>query len=773
MTIHLRKTPVAFALLCALPAVSAAASAQPGLALRMQTSLAGVSSGKSGDPAPMYLEADRIQGHSDRETEALGDARARSRGQAFSADWMRFDTRYNELTAIGNVRFEQGAYVVEGLRLRYDLDTERGVMERARYFLSPRTTGNLPIVGSSGGAKPAFDGRGVADRVLFEGPGQFHAQQASFTTCEPGNDSWYINSKDLQIYHDQGVGVAHNATVDFKNTPIFYAPYFSFPLHQERKSGFLAPRYGSSSTSGFEVSTPYFWNMAPNYDMTLTPRVLSKRGLQLRSEFRYLQPDYRGELHYEILPSDRVTERSRQLFTLKHTQTLWNGWSGALDINKVSDSKYFTDLSTSVGLTSQTYLTRQGSLSRGGAWGNGGTYAFNGLIQGWQTLQTDPLAPLVPPYSRRPQLTLTAQRLDTLRGDFNFESSYTDFYHPTLVSGKRVVAYPSLTFPLQTAAAFITPKIGVHMTRYFIDPKTSALPDTSRLLPTFTTIAGLNFERNANIFGNAYTQTLEPTAYYVYIPYRNQSNIPNFESGLQDVNFATMFSENRFSGNDRISDANQITMGVRSRLINPNTGFELVRAAIAQRYSFRGQQVSLPGVAPPDNQGARSDLLAALSGTIAPNLTMDAGWQYNVDNHQTQRTTISTRYQPQQGKLLNLAYRQSVSSSVRQVDVSGQWPIFRKWSAVGRWNYSLIDKRALEAVGGMEYDGGCFVFRVVAHRLSTAIAATSTSIFMELELNGVARVGSNSLDLLRRNVTGYTRLDPYATRPSEYFVPER
>jgi LPS-assembly protein len=730
----------------------------------------GVPDNKAGKPAPIYMEADRVQGFGDRETEASGNSRARSRGQAFTSDWMRFDHRYNELTAIGNVHFEQGAFTVDGPRLRYDLDTERGVMEGARYLISPRATGNLP---TASGAAPSFNGRGTAERILFEGPGQFHAQRANFTTCEPGDNAWNIRTEDLQIYHDKGVGVARNATVEFKNVPFFYSPYFSFPLHQERKSGFLAPRYGSSSNSGFEVSAPYFWNMAPNYDLTVTPRVLSKRGLQLRNDFRYLQPTYRGEFHYEILPSDRVYDGTRQLFTMKHTHTLWNGWSGTLDINKVSDSKYFTDLSTSVALTSQTYLTRQGSLSRGGAWGNGGTYSFTGLIQSWQTLQTDPLAPLTPPYSRRPQLSLVAQRLDTWRGDFNFESNYTDFAHPTLVRGKRIVAYPSMTFPLQTPAISVTPKIGLHMTRYSIDRSNSTLPDTTRVLPTFTTLGSMTLERNANIFGNAYTQTLEPTAYYVYIPYRDQSNIPNFESGLQDINFATIFSENQYSGHDRINDANQLTLGVRSRLINPNTGFEVLRAGLAQRYYFKAQQVTLPGEQARNNQSARSDLLAALSGTIAPNLTVDLGWQYNTDTRQTQRTTIAARYQPQQGKLLNLAYRQSESASIRQIDVSGQWPIAKNWNAVGRWNYSVQDKRTLEGVAGMEYDGGCFIFRVVAHRLSTATSTANTSIFLELELNGVTRVGSNSLDLLRRNISGYTRHDPHASRPNEYFVPER
>lgn len=739
----------------------------------MQTAIAELPGSKPSVPTPVYMEGDRVQGHSERETEVLGNARARAKGHAISADWLRFDSRYNELTAIGNVRLEQGAYVAEGVRLRYDFDTEQGVMERARYFLSPRGNINLPVSGKASESRLPMNGRGSADRIVFEGPGQFQAQQASFTTCEPGSDEWYFRAKDLRIYQEQGVGVARNATVDFRGTPIFYAPYFSFPLQQERKSGFLAPHYGSTSASGFEVSVPYFWNLAPNYDLTITPRVLSKRGLQLRNDFRYLQSNYRGEIHFEILPNDQTSDRTRQLFALKHTQTLWNDWAATLDVNKVSDSKYFTDLSTSVGLTSQTYLPRQGTLSRGGTWGNGGTYAFNGLVQSWQTLQTDPLAPLTPPYSRRPQLSLTAQRFNTFGGDFNFEGSYTDFDHPTLVRGKRVLAYPSMTFPFQAAAGLITPKIGLHMTRYTIDPQTSTLPDASRVLPTFTTIARLNFERKANIFGNAYTQTLEPMAYYVYIPYRNQSRMPNFDSGLQDINFATVFTENQFSGHDRINDANQLTLGVRSRLINPNNGFEVVQAGLAQRYYFKGQEVTLPGIAARNNQSARSDLLAALSGTVAPHLTMDLGWQYNTDTQQTQRTTIAARYQPQQGKLLNLAYRQSIASSIRQWDVSGQWPIAGRWNAVGRWNYSIQDRRTLEAVAGMEYDGGCFIFRLVGNRISTATSAANTAIFMELELNGVTRVGSNSMDLLRRNIAGYTRQDPYASRANEYFVPER
>ena len=766
MTYPWRKSPLALALLCALPA---ATHAQQSLPLRMQDTITGVPEAKSDTPAPIYMEADRIQGSAERETEASGNARARSRGQAFSADWMRFDHTSNEITAIGNVRFEQGAYVSDGLRLRYGIDTERGVMEGVRFWINPRTTGNLPIAGST---TPTFDGRGTAEQVLFEGPGVFRAQQASFTTCEPGDDGWLIRSKDLQLYRDKGEGVARDATIELEGTTIFYAPYFSFPLHRERKSGFLTPHFGSSSGSGFELSVPYFWNLAPNYDLTLTPRVMSKRGLQMRSEFRYLQPNYDGKIFYELLPDDRVADRTRQLFSLKHTHQLWNDWNGTIDYTRVSDGRYFTDLSTRVTLTSQTYLPQLASLSRGGTWGENGTYVLNGLLQNWQTLQSDPLAPLTPPYSRRPQLSFTAQNTIAKYGDFDFLSSYVDFHHPTLVRGRRLMAYPSVSLPLQSPAAYFTPKLGVHMTRYYIDRDTSNLSNISRTLPIATVTGGLTFERNTNLFGNAYTQTLEPKAYYVYIPFKDQSRIPNFESGLQDINFATIFSENQFSGHDRINDANQLTLGASSRLIDPKTGIEMLRVGFAQRYYFRPQEVTIPGVPPRSNQSSRSDLLAMLSGRIAPHVTADVGWQFNTDTSRTQRSNIAVRYQPQQGKLLNLAYRQNVPAAIRQFDVSGQWPIAGNWSGVGRWNYSTQDRRLLEGLAGLEYDGGCYFFRVVAHRVTTGTTTANTAIFVELELNGLTRVGSNSLDMLRRNVGGYTRGDPYAARPSEYFVPD-
>ncbi|HEY9446536.1 MAG TPA: LPS assembly protein LptD, partial [Burkholderiales bacterium] len=613
------------------------------------------------------------------------------------------------------------------------------------------------------------DARGRAERILFQGPGQYHVERGEYTTCGPGNDDWFIRARELDIDRNRDVGTARGASIVFLDRTIFYSPYLSFSLHQGRKSGFLPPHYGSSNTSGLELTVPYYWNIAPNRDATFYPRYMSKRGLQLSTEFRYLEPTYHGEWRGEMLPNDNQSGADRYAYFVKHSQAFSNGWYGALNLNRVSDGTYFRDLSTLIALTSQTLLPREGSLSRGGTWGNSGGYTFAALAQSWQTLQTDPLAPVTPPYNRLPQFTLTAFKQDVLRSDFDLTSSFAAFEHPTLVNGKRMLAYPSLSMPLQTSYAYLTPKVGMHVTRYMIDPNTSSLRDETRALPIFTTESGLTFERNTRFGKMPFIQTLEPKLYYVYIPFRDQSGLPNFESGLQDINFATIFSENQFSGQDRINDANQLTFGVTSRLIHEDSGVERLRVGLAQRYYFQSQRVTLPGVPPRSSQSTSSDLLAVISGTVAPHWTTEGGWQLNTDTNESQKLNIATRYQPEPGKVLNLAYRYT-ADLIKQTDVSAQWPVFGRWTAVARWNYSLHDERMLEGLAGFEYDGGCWVFRVVAHRFALATQAASTSIFIQLELNGVSRIGSNPMEILRRNIGGYTRLDPRAPRSQDLYM---
>ena len=756
----LKLQSISLAVLCALPAV---AGAQEGLRLKSQPTLQLLPPPARDEKLPIFLEADILRGHADKDTEAEGNARLRKRGTAVFADWMRHEKPTDEVYARGNVRIDQGPDVLEGSRLQFNLETERGFMDDASYTLNkelqaqPSTVQRKPFEPTSA--------RGTAEKLLFEGPKQYRAQRAEYTTCGPGDDDWYIRGREVHIDKIRDVGTARDASIVFLGTPILYSPYLSFSLHQERKSGFLTPHYGSTSKGGMELTVPYYWNIAPNYDATISPRVITRRGVQLNSEFRYLRPDFQGDAHLEVLPEDRqLNDRQRDAYFVKHNHALPHGWAGVVNLNRVSDDTYFTDLATRVAVTSTVMLPNDITLGKGGYWaGNTGLYSFSALAQKWQTLQTDPAAPLTPPYDRVPQLTLTAARPELLHTDFDLQAHYVNFHHPTLVNGSRLLAYPSLSVPLQNSFAYVTPKAGMHLTQYFIDPNNVGFEDTARTVPIFSVDSGVIFEREARVGQTALIQTLEPRAYYVNIPFRDQTGIPNFDSGLQDVNFATIYSENQFAGSDRINDANQLTLGITTRFMSAATGSELLRAGVAQRFYFDTQQVSLPGTLV--RTSSSSDLLAAVSGSVWQNWFGDAGVQYSTDSSKLQKVNAAVRYQPAPGKVVNASYRETLNQ-VRQTDFSFQWPVSGNWTLVGRWNYSLLDKVSLETLAGVEYNGDCWELRIVAHRFVTATAQTTSTIFVQLELNGVSRLGSNPLETLRRSIGGFVR-DPRAPTPQE------
>jgi len=745
---------------CALPL---AAGAQQGLRLKSQPALILIPPSVRED-VPLFIQADRVQGRQDGDIEAAGGVRLRRRGQAVYADWLRYDKPANELTAEGKVRLEIGSDMVEGASLKYDLGADTGFMESPRYTLHKSA--------DLGGPRQLFretDARGTAERILFEGQNQYRAKRTEYTACGPDNDDWYLRAGELAIDRDRDIGVAYDASIVFMGTPILYSPYLSFSLHQGRKSGLLTPHYGSTNTGGAELTVPIYWNIAPNRDATVSPRIMTRRGVLLNGEFRYLEPSYLGDTRGELLPEDEARGGTqRYAYFIRHNQTLPSGWQGALNVQKVSDDTYFTDLSTQIAVTSQVLLPREGSVGRGGAWGSAGSYGVNALVQRWQTLQVDPLAPVTPPYNRLPQLTLNAVRQDVVSSDFDFFGQYVDFDHPTKVNGRRSLAYPSISLPLQTAYAYVTPKVGVNATHYAIDPNTGGNTDENRTLPIFSADSSMVLERPTTFGGTSFLQTLEPRLYYVYIPYRDQSRIPVFDSGQQDINFATIYSENQFSGWDRINNANQLTFGVTSRFIAADTGAERFRAGLAQRHYFETQRVTLPDV--PVRTSTSSDLLAVLSGTIAPRLTADAGLQYNTDSSQTQKFNVGTRYTPQPGSVLNLSYRETINT-LRQTDISTQWPVWKGWTGLARWNYSLREDRTLEGLLGAEYNADCWSLRVVAHSFATTSQQSSKTFFVQLELNGVSRIGSNPMETLRRNIGGYARLDPRASRPDDPKTP--
>ncbi len=737
--------------------------------LRLQSSLLPLPVQNSG-PLPLFVEANAVQGHQDRELEAEGTVRLRRRGQAIYADWLRYDKPADEVRARGNVRIEQGGDVLEGTEMRMRLESGNGTIEKSTFEVQVQAT----------------RGRGDADRIEIEGRQKYRTFNVNYTACEVGESDWFLRASDLEIDKDRQIGTAHGARVDFLGVPILYSPYLTFSLDRQRKSGLLHPTFGSTGNSGTEISVPYYWNIAPNYDATLTPRLMSKRGEMLNTEFRNLGDRSSGELRFEVLPHDHVkADSNRFALNLRQAQNWDNGWNANLNIQKVSDDTYFTDLTTQIASTSQSILPRSGLVGKSGTWWNDGTWNSTASVQRWQTLQTNPASPITPPYNRA-QLTLSATKQNAGYADLELTSSAVDFTHPSLQNGRRYLAYPSALLPMQNSFGYVTPKIGMHMTHYDLDTTTSTPSSQNRSLPIFSTETGMVFERNAAFFGQSLLQTFEPKLYYLYVPSRPQNQLPNFDSATQDISFATLFSENQFSGSDRINDANQLTSGVTTRLLQENNGIERLRLGLAQRYYYKTHEVTLPNVSPRGSNS--SDLLAAISSTVVKNWNVDAGWQYTTNIAQTQRFNTSVRYQPEPGQVVNMAYRYTNGAlaaatqpagtpaalipslnTLRQVDLSTQWPLTGRLNAVARYNYSIQDSKALETLMGLEYNGGCWALRVVAHKFTTAAATQVSSVFVQLELNGLSKIGSNSLDLLRRNIGGYARPETPFVAPEPYY----
>ena len=712
---------------------------------------------------PTFVDADQISGQNDNEMVAEGHVELRKADNVLTTDRLIYREKDDEVEAIGNVRLTQDDAVITGPRLRLKLTDNLGFFEEPHYSIKRAAPGAPPgqlTVGS-----------GEAQRLDFEGENHYRLTQATYSTCGPTDPAWFARAGSMKLDYDNEIGDATDTTLVFQGVPLLYSPWLTFSLNNKRKSGLLAPTIGTTSKSGLEFTLPYYWNIAPNLDATIAPREMTKRGLALDGEFRYLDQNYNGVMQGEILPDDMVTHTRRSSYALSHNQNFGLGFSGSLNLNGVSDDTYFSDLSSRITNIAQNNLLRQGVFSYATTWWNA-----NAMAQSFQTLQDPALPAVAVPYRRLPQLSLNATRADLPFGSlFSLRSEFVNFAHPTLVEGMRTTLYPQLSLPMQTAAFYLTPRVALHSTSYSLDHQGAGIPDRiTRNVPIFSIDSGVTFERPLDGFGfgpdRPLTQTLEPRFYYLRVPTRDQSLIPVFDSGLADFNFAQIFSDNRYSGGDRIGDANQLTAAVTSRLIDQESGAELLRGAIGQLYYFKSQDVTLPGEIPRTSNTA--DFLAAVSGQLMPKLTLDAGLQYNPHANHVERLAVGGRYQPELGRTLSASYRynrdltnSSTVSDVRQIDIAGQWPLWQNWSGVGRYNYSLVDHRIIESVGGLEYNAGCWVSRVVLQRIATATGDSSTAFFIQLELNGFSNIGSNPMDLLKRSIPGYGRVNQPAADP--------
>lgn len=775
------------------------------------------------NPDAIIIEGDRMEVYLDRKMRSIGNAMLHRNGQDIYGDTIEYDVLNDELHVVGNTRIEFEGSTVWGSELRMQLEDQIGEMKdpsfrldtqlatpgigavRATDFIGGPEPGTVPQLATERLTEPTViqpapyqpklknqmsASRGDAETILFEGQNKKRLFDARYTTCEADVDDWYIKASELELDDNTKTATAKNARVEFQGVPILYTPWINFSYINQRKSGLLAPNWGTTTESGFELTVPYYWNIAPDMDATLGLRFLSKRGTQYQGEFRYLGETYSGTSNLEYLPDDNQNGENRYYTNLQHIQTFGNGWSAGYNYERVSDDEYFSELDTHITATSRVNLLQQGFVNYGIDNQEIGAWNFNGLVQRYQTLDDVSF-----PYERLPQLTLNGTK-DWDNVSANLYSQWVSFDRDknapvtlsttsggrieTEVTGSRLTTYPSVSFPFARPYGYITPKFGVHYTSYHLDTddfrefddngnliNTGIYNSDNRSLPIFSIDSGLFFDRDFRVVKNRYTQTLEPRLFYVYIPYRDQSDLPIFDTALADLNMGTLFLENQFVGNDRVNDANQLSLAVTTRMIDQKTGIQRLAATIGQRFYFRDQRVTLPGLELRDSN--TSEIVTAVTARLRNNWNVDLAWLYNTDSERTTRSNIGARYNPEPGKTFNISYRY-FEERLEQIDVSGQWPLAPQWYGVGRWNYSLRENQPIEGLAGVEYNAGCWQARAVMQRVSTLAANANYAFFFQLELGGIASIGSNPLRLLERSIPGYMSsnvIPPFQSQPYE------
>ncbi|MEM7611636.1 MAG: LPS assembly protein LptD [Pseudomonadota bacterium] len=589
--------------------------------------------------------------------------------------------------------------------------------------------------------------RGAAGLLRINRQGTIRLEDVEYTSCPPGDDDWLVSAKKIRLDTKDGVGEASGLSLRFKGVPILYTPYLSFPISPQRKTGFLLPNVGQSARNGVDISTPWYWNIAPAYDATLTPRILSRRGVQLDTTVRYLTPTSRGNLQVAHLPSDDILNIDRTLFRWDNTSDFADRWRAFADVTDVSDNEYLEDLGGSLSSASATHLNRSIGLAY-----RGPSVQADARVTHYQTIDSLIGAADVP-YQLLPGMRLRG-RWDGLPYGFEFQidSDLTAFDRDVGTTGQRYHIAPGFAWSFEHSGFYVRPQVNWQYTQYQLDNIEAGADDSiTRSLPTATLDAGVRFERMLS--GGQIRQTLEPHVYYVHVPFRDQSAIPVFDTIQPISSLEQLYRANRFIGLDRIGDTDQITVGITSRLLETDSGKTILAATIGQSRYLSEQAVTLPGSE--SFEGNSSDYIAELRMNVWGNWNVDFAQQWNSQRNETSKSEIRLQYLPGGRRVVNLAYRFR-RDSVDQGDISWSWPIASRWNMVGRYNYSFREKTSLERFVGLEYESCCWGVRIVSRRyISRRDGTADTAIAIQLELKGLTSVGDPADRLLERGILGY------------------
>ncbi len=670
-----------------------------------------------------------------------GPVEVHQRDRTLTAREATYDTSTQAIDASGSVEYHDSKLKVSGDTASWQ-PNGGGAFGNAEFELVQRQA------------------RGHADRIAIEADGRLELDHVEYTACPPGQRDWVLRAREIDIDQKAQEDDGRDVRLDFLGVPILYLPFVSFPVGDARKSGFLFPSPGESSRNGFELTAPYYWNLAPNYDATLSPGYMSKRGGTLGTEFRFLTESSTGDLQNDWVPHDRSADRDRDLLKFVERTDFASHLRFDTNINYASDPAYFSDFGQGPEATSVTFLTRVARLSYLDS-----HWKVVGLAEQFQTIDQTVLA-TDRPYTRAPQILVGGNWTDGSGPGFEVHAEAVNFTRDTGYQGGRYDIEPTASWTFRAPGAFLIPAVGWRATQYALRNDPGAQTTPSVAAPVATLDSGLTFERSNGVT----LQTLEPRALYTYIPYRDQSALPLFDTGLPDLNLVQLFRSERYVGGDRIGDANQLALGATTRFVDLASGQQLLAATLGQIYYFTPPRVLLPTETP--TSASTSDLVTQLDISAYRHWNVMLGEQWDPHTGRSDLSELMLQYRPSGEKVANLSYRYR-RGLLDQIDGSLAWPIKGAWNIYARHVYSLRDSAAVETLGGFEYRACCWRLRLVARRyvsaftpagapITTGAPATSgtrvydTGISLQLELNGLSSVGQRDDAFLERSIRGYS-----------------
>ena len=708
----------------------------------------------------IVIEGDTLESILDRKLRASGNALISKDNQSITADFIEYDQISEQLYAKGQITITTPNLELKGTELEMSLAENTGSIANGSFVAN---------INENNTSKYNKELRGTATKIFLEGKDKKKLELAKVTTCEAGQNEWFITSEETIIDQSSGNIKAKDAVLSLRGIPIMYSPYVDFSLTSQRKSGWLLPTAGSTTTSGFETSIPYYFNLSPTYDATLTSRYMEKRGTQFDGEFRYMKENFEGTSQVQYLNKDSESDIDNRYFLdINHKQYFGNGFSGVIDYEKVknNDNNYFADMSTSIAVTSQVSLRQTAHIDYEKT-DNLSDIRASLMVQEFQNLTSSS------PYELKPSFNVSfkkdwednADKSLFLQTDTNF--SYNKFdtgdnAAKNIATGSRIASTPSVSFPMEAGFGFLKPKLIANLRHYDLDNASTS--QKSLAIPTVSLDSGLYLDRPFELSGYNFTQTLEPRVFYTYTPYEDQTKLPMFDTSLNELNTTTIFQENQFSGQDRVMDTNAITTALTTRILD-DSGYDWMLLTMAQRFYLSDRKVlDEPQFNGSSYKGDKSDFLVSAHANLTKSLKLNTDYEYNHSEDTTNKFTSLARFTPEPGKVLNASYRQVRNPSsgkydVKQYLLSGQWPLTSGWSALASYNYDIYERQDIESMVGAEYDAGCWTAQMMFHRLQLATTEEATdTFFLMLEIGDLGSFGQGDkaglFDIMNRTVQG-------------------